>query len=235
MKFNEFVSTLTRGRKAFGQLCGALALAAAGMAQAAPVTYFFGGQLSWIDSNLSTAFAIGDGFSGSFTYESTTADSVPGDPNRGFYGPGPAFTVTINSLPFSLVGGGSGSVAVVNESGRDSFSANSGNSTTTGGSINGYIPTLFVLLMDDYTGSAFNNDALPASEVDLALFDVSYFELFFANRKALDQGASVFGSLSYLSLTDPNATTSIPEPGSLALLVLGLAGLGASIKRNRTN
>ena len=98
MKFNEFVSTLTRGRKAFGQLCGALALAAAGMAQAAPVTYFFGGQLSWIDSNLSTAFAIGDGFSGSFTYESTTADSVPGDPNRGFYGPGPAFTVTINSL-----------------------------------------------------------------------------------------------------------------------------------------
>lgn len=206
----------------FRQFCGVLALLAMGMAQAAPVTYYFGGQLSWVHPDLSPTLSVGNEFNGTFTYESTTVDSSPADPNRGYYAPGPAFAVTINALTFSIAGGGSGSVSVVNDlSGTDKFDAASAGSATTG-SINDYIPYAFFLLMDDYTGSAFISDALPAFEVDLALFDVSGFELFLENRGALDSGASIHGSLSYLSLTAPNAT-SIPEPGSLALLGLALA------------
>lgn len=208
----------------FRQFCGVLALLATGMVQAAPVTYYFGGQLSWVHPELSPALSAGNEFNGTFTYESTTVDSSPADPNRGYYGPGPAFSATINALTFSTAGGGSGTVAVVNNlSGKDRFEATSADSATTGPSINGYIPKAFFLFMDDYTGSAFNSDALPASEVDLALFDVSSFELFLENRRALDSGASVHASLSYLSLIAPNVT-SIPEPGSLALVALALAG-----------
>lgn len=38
------------------QLCGALALAAAGLVQANPVTYYFGGQLSAVDPVLTPSF-----------------------------------------------------------------------------------------------------------------------------------------------------------------------------------
>ncbi len=242
MKLNEFVRTLMPVHKALGQapfgqlrqLCGVLVLAAAGIAQAAPVTYYFGGQLSWVDPNLSPTLAIGDGFSGSFNYESTTVDSLPSDPSRGSYGPGPAFTVTINSLPFSIVGGGTGSVAVYNDYfGIDRLSAGS---DAAGPSINGYSPEVFEINLQDPTQSTFSSDALPASELDLALFGTSNFALSFFNFDPLPLFpiAEIAGPLSYLSLTDPNAITSIPEPGSLALFGLGLAGLGASIKRSRS-
>lgn len=253
MKLNEFVRTLMPVHKALGQarpegrqagfgqlrqLCGMLALAAAGMVQAAPVTYYFGGQLSWVDPNLSPTLAIGDGFSGSFTYESTTADYFPGDPNHGMYVPGPAFAVTVNGLPFSIVGGGSGSVAVRNDyfGGYDQFIVGSGDSTTTGPNINGYAPSVFSLILQDNTSSAFSSDALPASELDLALFGTSNFALSFFNFDPLPLFpiADIAGPLSYLSLTDPNAITSIPEPGSLALLGLGLASLGYTARRNRS-
>lgn len=200
-------------------------LAVAGIAQAAPVTYYFGGQLSYVDSNLSPTLAVGNGFSGSFTYESTAVDGLPGDPNRGAYAPGPAFTVTINSLPFSIAGGGSGSVMVQQLNGNDIFSVGSGDAPTAGPSINGYVASGFSLMMSDSTGLAFDSDALPSSELNFALFDNSNFELLFINdQNPLPQ--FIFGRLTYLSLTDPNATTSIPEPGSLVLLIIGLAGLG---------
>lgn len=221
-------------RNQLRQLCCVLALAAAGLVQAAPVTYYFGGHLSWVDPDLSPTLAVGNGFSGSFTYESTTADSAPSDPNQGFYPPGPAFTVTINGLPFSIAGGGSGSVAVYNDFfGIDRFSANS---EAAGPSINGYSPEVFEINLQDPTQSTFSSDALPASELDLALFGSSNFTLSFYNFDPLllFPTAAIAGPLSYLSLTDPNAITSIPEPGSLVLLGLGLAGLGASIKRSRS-
>lgn len=210
----------------FRQIFGVLAVLAAGMAQAAPVTYYFGGQLDYVDSHLSPALAAGNDFNGTFTYESTTADSSPADPNRGYYEPGPAFTVTVNGLPFSIVGGGSGSVAVYNDVfGDDTFSVGSADSAAMGSGINGYLPSSFTIHLNTtvITPSALSSDALPSSELDLALFDFSIFEIYFENQRQLFQLVNIAGPLSYLSLTDPNAATSIPEPGTPALLCLALA------------
>jgi hypothetical protein len=219
----------------FRQFCGVLALLAAGMVHAAPVKYYFGGQLAYVEPSLSPAFAIGNEFNGTFTYESTTADSALGDPNRGFYGPGPAFAVTVNSLHFSIAGGGSGSAYVFNDYfGSDEFGAGSVGAVTTGPNINGFFPDIFYVRLGDSTHSEFSSDALPSTELDLALFDSSHFELGFVNYDT-STDAKISGALSYLSLTNPNATTSIPEPGNLALLGLGLAALRVSIKRNRSD
>lgn len=210
----------------FRQFCGVLAVLAAGLAQAAPVTYYFGGQLDYVDSHLSAALAAGNDFNGTFTYESTSADSSPADPNRGFYEPGPAFTVTVNGLPFSIAGGGSGSVAVYNDVfGDDTFSVSSGDSAATGSGINGYLPSAFVIHLNTtvIAPSALSSDALPSSELNLALFDFSNFQIFFQNQDSMRIDVNIDGPLSYLSLTDPNAATNIPEPGTPALLCLPLA------------
>lgn len=215
------------------QLCGALALAAAGLVQANPVTYYFVGQLSAVDPVLTPSFAIGSHFSGSFTYESTTPDNTPLDPNRGFYPPGPAFTVTFNGITISHAVGGSGSVAVFNDLGGDRFSINANGSVTTGTVSGGYQFGGFHLYLYDITATALASDALPATELDLGLFGLAGIELSFFNPSALIDTTFVDGQLNYLSLTDPNTGSGIPEPGSLAMLALGLSALGYTTKRRR--
>jgi hypothetical protein len=80
-------------------LFGSLIALSAG---ASLVTFNFGGHLTLVSSPaLSSLFAIGDVFSGSFTFESTTPDSNPG-PNGGDYEPvDMTFSISVGSLSHS--------------------------------------------------------------------------------------------------------------------------------------
>lgn len=216
----------------FRRLCGVLALLAAAFAQASQVTYFFGGQLNYVDTQLTPSFAAGSQFSGSFTYESTTPDNAPLDPDSGYYLPGPPFSITLNGITVSHTGGGGGSVAVLNDlGGTDQFSVNALGVVTNGTVANGYVRPVFILLLEDISASAFASDALPSAELNLDSFSYSSVELSFFNLAS--DNASVRGQLNYLSLTNPNTATGIPEPGSLAMLALGLYALGYTAKRRR--
>ncbi len=68
----------------------------------APVTAYAGqisfvveGTVNFISPQLSTVFTIGDNYRLEYTFESTTPDSNPGNPNRGFYD-GSISSVTVN-------------------------------------------------------------------------------------------------------------------------------------------
>ena len=82
-------------------------------------------------------------------------------------------------------------------------------------------------LLGDSTNAAFTDQNLPIN-LDLSAFDWRQFKLFGGEAEQIDP------SQGYI-LIELNSLTkrSAPEPGTLALLGLGLAGLAASRQRKQ--
>lgn len=206
------------------------------LAHAAPVTYYFGGMLSHVETALTPHFAVGNAFSGSFTFDSSSPDLNP-DPLRGTYAPGPAFSAAVNGVQYSTTGGGSGSVGVDNNfGGYDTLGANSAQLLAEmQPEIGGYLPDLFNLVLQDSSSTAFNNDTLPLGGLNLDDFNVARFEMGFFLSPSVDHTllpffASINGELSYISLTDPS-NNLVSEPGSALLLVMGISAFAVGRRK----
>jgi hypothetical protein len=95
----------------------------------------------------------------------------------------------------------------------------------TGTSVGGFAPTDFGLTLLDFTGTVFSDDLLPIIQPDPADFDPG------------SNGFIQFGQdglLDINNITIASTSVAVPEPGTLAVLGLGLAGLGFARPRRKT-
>ncbi len=213
----------------YAPLVLACALMVAGAAQAAAVTYTFGGTL---DTSNVPSLAVGDTFTGTLTFDSSSIDlgGATYDTNISISG-------TVNGLTFSSTSpcASCGGISVSdNIGGMDRFIATSyfGGSIyapVTGPSVDGFANYFLRLVLDDTNSTAFGSNALP-SNLALSSFDKTYFSFSFLDVNANEHDA--YGPLSSLSLT---ATPPVSEASTSAMLALGLGALGVAARRRKSH
>jgi hypothetical protein len=75
-------------------------------AQSSTVTFDFTGTVSSVDPNLSSAFAVGNPITGSYTFDTAAPNTVSGNPNVGIYNSSFAYTVSAGGFTSSGTGFG---------------------------------------------------------------------------------------------------------------------------------
>lgn len=221
----------------YAPLAAACALMVATTAQAATVTYYFGGTLDTVPRGPS--FAIGDSFTGSFTFESTSVNlNSFSSPFVGDYvDDSSAIEGTVNEYSFSSSNtstcSGSGAcvgIRVFNDTPTlgDYFEASSAVygilAPVTGPNLDGLVPQQLFVALQDPSNTVFNSVALPPI-LPLSSFDGARFSIRFFDTVNVGQ-PDVAGPLTYLSTTPP-----IPEPSTTAMLALGLGALAFARRR----
>ena len=222
----------------YAPLAMACALMVAATAQAAPVTYAFGGTLDDVAWQL--PLAVGNSFTGWFTFESTSLNLQPAGYEEAIYPAGFAINAAVNGYFFSSSSTPSdcpncGTVSVFNGRSVDGFVASSGYRSPP---VHGYAPlsgpkldsrSAIFLLVDliDFGHTAFSSVALP-SNLALSSFEYHRFTIFFEDADGYL--SSVSGPISSLSLV---TVAPVPEASTNALLALGLGALGIAARRRK--
>jgi len=215
----------------YAPLAVACAIMVAGAAQAASVTYNFGGTLDSVDGTI-TFLSVGDSFTGSFTFDSTSPNTYVG-PAQAVYPEGFSITTKVHGYSFFSNSNpsncpGCGNVTVVNDAAvGDLFIARNESDPVSGPHPNGF--TLYDLSVNlyDFTGVAFNSNALP-SNLALSAFDYHRLGLSFLDAGGNGRGAG--GEITSLSLA---TAAPVPEASSSAMLALGLGALGIAARRRK--
>ncbi len=178
----------------------AVVLTLAGRAGASAVSLQFAGAVTNVPSGLSSQFTIGQQISGTFTFETSTADLQNSPQTGGYTGAISAFSSTIGS--YALTSIFQGDIEVGNGS-VDTYIATS---FVQGNSVNGASPLLEAIQLSDATGTAWASDALPLT-VDVSQFGVRDFTLDFSN------GDRLVGQIQSIFVPEPAVS------GWLALLM----------------
>lgn len=207
------------------ELATALALAtsiACGWAHAATVTWYFGGTLTSVSSDLSGSFAVGDAVSGSVAFDPAAPNTSP-SPLYGTYPAISGFTVTVGGLTYDLPAAEMpGEVYVLDEAGGDVLQFQA---SLAGPAVAGLAPRTAFLVLADSTGAALSGVSLPAVPPALAAFDTRYVSIAFETQPK--RTPTIEARLSALSLTP------VPEPASALAVLFGLAALLAVAARRR--
>jgi len=177
----------------------------AGSAHADPVTFQFSGNVTDVLADDGFGITSGDAIRGTFSFDPSAADLVPGDPTIGIY----EF-----SAPFGMdvVAGGHD----FNASGLLSIGIAVGSVdlyTVTAVGDSGNLD--LQLFLQDSSGGVFPSDHLPSTPPSLNSFDLRDFHLI---DQLTDGQVQLDGHVT--SLTDPIAAT--PEPSQEALVLAGL-------------
>jgi hypothetical protein len=204
-------------------IAGTVALSISAAAQATLLTYEFAGSVFTILSDdssntFSANFAVNDVVTGSYTLDTTATEQAF---NSTIHYYDASFTVTIGAHTFS----GPAQHRVFNDdSGEDGFSIINEQGTYTGPALGPLEPSTFFIQylgMPMSTLSNFDQITDPESLIPLATFVLHGFRLDSTSDDS-------FGGL-YFTIDSLQQTT--PEPGSIVLLGLGLAGIGYSRRR----
>ena len=198
----------------------------ANQAVAGLVTFNFTGAVSQVSTPLFPALNTGQTLTGSFTYNTATADSN-GSSNTGRYNDA-ITSLSVNLGPFAGTLGtatslNSNFVKIVDSS-TDTFDLRA---PLTGSSVQGHDPLFFRITLKDPSGTVFGNDDLPTTAPSLSSFATNRFRIVFENGSGI---AKVRGSLT--------ALTAVPLPPAVILFgagLIALVGLGAGSWRKRNN
>jgi hypothetical protein len=180
-----------------------IVLTLGGNLRSAPVTLQITGAVTNVPSGLSSQFTAGQLISGSYTFETTTADNQNSPSLGGYVGAISAFEVTVGAYSVSSIL--QGDIQIENGI-PDTYIATT---FTQGNSVNGASPLLQAIQLNDPTGTAFSSDALPLV-VNVNQFSGRDFTLDFTN------GDRLLGRVDAIF---------VPEPATWGWIVLFL-GLG---------
>jgi len=188
-----------------------------GVSRAAPLAFQFSGTVIQVPiDDLYGDIVTGGLISGSFTFDSATADLIPGDPAIGSYTSSGApfgMSVTIGSHVFSAQD--SLNIGVFNAF-VDQYTVLA---LGAGGSL-----TLELFLQDD-SGTVFSGDGLPLALAPLPSFTVRDFHL---HEIAAGGEFQADGQLTSITSAAP-----VPEPAAAILVLTGVGLLSVVTKLRR--
>lgn len=200
---------------------------------AAPITVHFSGTLNEdfgaIPTQFDGAFASGDAFEGSYTYDSKLA-IIYSQPGTDVYNGVSRFEFVLNGLNYSANDAHIEVSNDVNFQQVDSIIINTGiypssGTTITGPEINELRIRSYGIDFRDYSGTALNNTDLPLGAPDLTAFKSSYMVFNFYDPSAA-RGYAFWGSIDSVDTVSP-----IPTPAAAWLQISGLAILGRAAYR----
>lgn len=195
------------------------------VSRAAQVTFVVEGYLEYVGDELAGTFSLGDLYHLEYTFDSTTLDSIPDDPDHGGYN---------NSISSLWVKIGDYS-AVADSSGRNHIDVINDHPVDAdlyrvalldpmiGESINGYNPANFqapLLSLIDLSMNAFSSDELFTYALDHSN-SIGCIALTFYNPNV----NPVFQSTGIQANISSFEVSSIPIPSSFLLFFSGLFGL----------